>query len=121
MEKLRTYLTINAVFSQLNGLLAILLSSSLNDFFNISNEYILPFIGFNLAVFAIFVLVVSRKFIENKMLIKIISFLDILWVVGSVAIVVFGLFDLSRNGYILISVIAVWIGFLAYKQISLNK
>jgi hypothetical protein len=121
MEKLRIYLTINAVFSQLSGILAITLSLKLNNIFDISNEYVLPFIGFNLLVFSIFVLVVARKFLTNKTLVKWISFLDILWVVGSLLIVAFGLFGLSTSGYVVITVLATWIGFLAFKQITYNK
>ncbi len=39
---------------------------------------------------------------------------------GSLAIVAFGLFDLSKTGNIIISVVAVWIAFLAYKQFQNN-
>ena len=96
-------------------------SSGLNSFFNVQNEYVFSIIGLNLIVFSVFVWFVSRKQLTNKILITLISGLDTLWVLGSLIIILFGLFDLSRNGNILIGIVAVWIGFLGYKQFKNNK
>lgn len=121
MKELKRYLTINSIFSAISGLTMLLFSSKLNDLFAINNGYIFPIIGANLLVFAAFVWYVSNKQLSNKMLVTTISILDLLWVVGSFAIVVLGLFDISKIGNVIISIVAIWIGFLAYKQFKNNK
>ena len=118
---LQKYLTINSAFSALTGTLMLLFYKHLNAFFGITNEYVFPFIGLNLLAFSVIVGYVARKQLNNRLLVNIISGLDALWVVGSVAIVAFQLFDLTKNGYILIAAIAVWIGFLGYQQYSNNR
>lgn len=117
MKELKKYLTINSIFSAISGLIMLLLSNKLNNLFSIHNMYIFPAIGLNLIVFAAFVWYVSIKQLCNKLLVVTITVLDAFWVIGSVAIVLLGLFDLSTNGYILISTVALWIAFLAYKQL----
>lgn len=121
MKELKKYLTINSIFSAISGLTMLLFSSKLNDLFAINNGYIFPIIGANLLVFATFVWYVSNKQLSNKMLVTTISILDLLWVVGSFAIVVLGLLDISKIGNAIISIVAIWIGFLAYKQFKNNK
>ncbi len=116
MKELKKYLTINSIFSAISGSVMLLLSSNLNELFHIENIYVSPVIGANLLFFAAFVWYVSRKQLTNKILVTTITVLDILWVLGSFGIVIFGLFDLSNNGYILIGVVALWIAFLAFKQ-----
>lgn len=119
MKTLKTYLRLNSAFSLLTGLLMVLTSDILIKFFNIiDDQYLFDSIGVNLIVFALFVWYVSTKQLQNVLLVKLISFLDILWVIGSFIIVLFQLFNLSLNGYILITVVAIWIGFLAYKQLK---
>lgn len=119
--ELKKHLTINSGFSLTTGLGMLFFSNALNAFFNIENAYVFPVIGLNLIGFAIFVGYVSSKQLTNKMLVNLISGLDGLWVLGSFIIILFGLFDLSQNGNILIGIVAVWIGFLGYKQFVNNK
>ena len=118
MRKLRIYLRINSIFSLFIGIVMTYFSDELLEFFKIENKrYLLDVIGLNLIVFGLFVWYVSLKPLVQPALAKIISLLDIGWVVGSLLIVAFQLFDLSKGGYILISLVAVWISFLAYKQL----
>lgn len=121
MNKLKTYLRINSVFSLLTGVIIAHYSGALLVYFNInnvSNQYLFDIIGLNLIVFSLFVWYVSTKQLQNTFLVKLISFLDILWVLGSFVIVVFQLFNLSNSGYITITVVAIWISFLAYNQLK---
>lgn len=120
MKELKKYLTINSIFSAISGLTMLLFSSNLNKLFNIDNIYVFPIIGSNLLVFSAFVWFVFSRQLTNKILVTTITTLDALWVFGSFAIVILGLFDLSREGNILISIVAVWIAFLAYKQFKYN-
>lgn len=119
MKTLKTYLIINSMFSFLSGFFMIFFSGTLSEFFNITNTANLFYsIGLILIVFASFVWYVSAKQLQSVLLVKLISFSDILWVAGSLIIVGFQLFDLSQKGYSLITVVAIWIAFLAYKQLK---
>ena len=116
MNELKKYLTINSIFSAISGLTMLLFSSNLNKLFNIDNVYVFPVIGGNLLFFAAFVWFISSRQLTNKIMVTAITALDAIWVLGSFAIVLLKLFDLSNNGYIVISSVALWIAFLAYKQ-----
>lgn len=120
MKELKKYLTINIIFSAFSSLTMLLFSSNLNKLFNSNNVYVFPIIGSNLLIFAVFVWYVSIRPLINKNWVVTITALDALWVLGSFAIVSFGLFDLSNDGYIIVSSVAVWIAFLAYKQFKFN-
>lgn len=120
-KELKKYLTINSIFSAASGTAMLLLPSMLNEFFNIANPYVFPMIGLNLLVFSFFVWFVSRKLLDRKNFIILISGLDALWALGSLVIIAFELFDLSNDGYIVIGVVAIWIAFLGYKQFKNNQ
>jgi hypothetical protein len=121
MNELKKYLSINSLFSLASGAIMLAFSNTLNAFFNIENTFVFPVLGLNLLTFSAIVWYVSRKQLHNKLLVNIISGLDALWVVGSLAIIAFGLFGLSQNGTILIGLVAAWIGFLGYKQFQNNQ
>lgn len=113
---LKSYLLINGCFSFFSGTLMLILNEQLNFFFDISNPMVLTVIGVNLIVFSFFVLFVALAKPIKKLLVQLIVVLDILWVLGSVFIIIFALFDLSNNGYKTIGIVALFIGFLALKQ-----
>lgn len=121
MKELKTYLTVNSIFSALSGLTMLLFVGQLNELFGINNTYVFPVIGANLLIFSAFIFFVSVKQLSNKGLVTTITILDLFWVVGSFVIVAFGLFDISKSGNILIGIVAIWIAFLAYKQFKNNK
>lgn len=121
MNELKRYLTINSIFSAVCGIAMIILPVGLSSFFDIVNPYVFPVIGLNLIIFSLFVWYVSRKHLTNKTLVNLISGLDALWVLGSLIIVLFGLFELSKNGNILIVFVAIWIAFLGYKQFRYSR
>ena len=121
MKTLKQYLKINSFFSLLSGGIMILFVEELITFFGIYNAYIFPIIGLNLLVFSLFVWYIAHKHINSKSLINLISILDALWVIGSLIIVLFGLFELTTRGNILISAVAIWIAFLGYKQYKFNS
>ena len=121
MKELKKYLTINSFFSAISGLSMVLFPSTFDTFFNIEYPYVFSILGINLLVFAFMVGFVAQKQLGNKQLVNLISGLDGLWVLGSLGIIIFQLFDLSSGGYIAIGLVAVWIGFLGYEQYKNNK
>lgn len=120
MNKLKKYLIINSLFSGISGLILMFFSKQINLIFNIINNLVFPLIGTCLALFSIFVYVVWKKYYSNKLLINIISLLDLIWVIGSVIIIVTNPFQISKFGIIIIGTVAVWISFLCYQQFSNN-
>lgn len=121
MMQLKKYLTINSLFSGTSGLIMLIWSNWLNDLFSINNYYIFPVIGFNLLLFSAFTGYVLIRHLHNFKLVRFISLLDALWVAGSFIIVSFRFFDLSQLGYIIMSLVAVWIAFLAYNQFKYSQ
>ncbi|MCO4819136.1 MAG: hypothetical protein KC517_05895 [Bacteroidetes bacterium] len=121
MHKLKKYLLMNSAFSAISGLALVFMSDAINALFNIDNSIVLPAIGINLLVFSLIVYYVAIKLLKRNSLVTLISALDILWVIGSAVIVVFQLFNLSTAGYIVIGLVAIWIGFLGSMQIKYNK
>ena len=121
MNELKKFLLINSFFSIACGSIMLFFSIKLNSFFNINNEFIFQVIGLNLIFFSILVYYVSLKHLRNKSLVNIISLLDAVWVIGSLIIILFDLFNLSNNGKIIIGLVAVWIAFLGYKQFKNNQ
>ena len=121
MNELKKFLLINSFFSIACGTIMLFFSIKLNSFFNINNEFIFQVIGLSLIFFSILVYYVSLKHLRNKLLVNIISLLDAVWVIGSLIIILFDLFNLSNNGKIIIGLVAVWIAFLGYKQFKNNQ
>ena len=121
MRELKKYLLINSAFSGLSGLALVFISDHINTLFNIDNTIVLPAIGINLLVFSLIVYYGAVKQLKRNSLVTLISALDLLWVIGSAAIILFQLFNLSSAGYIIIGVVAIWIAFLGSMQIKYNK
>jgi hypothetical protein len=121
MEQLKKHLTFNAIFSLFSGFIMIFYSASLQSIFGFENSYVFPIIGGNLLFFAAVVYLVSVRYLDHKLFVNIISTLDGLWVIGSIIISGFQLFELSSNGYLIISTVAMWIGYLGYQQYLYNR
>jgi hypothetical protein len=121
LKILKKYLTINSLFSASSGIVMLLFSSMFTDIFQVSNVYVFPIIGINLLIFSIFVWYIASKKLSNKVWVWAITNLDIFWVLGSFAIVLFGWFSLSKIGTIITIGIALWIAYLAYNQFKNNK
>jgi hypothetical protein len=120
MAALKKYLIINSLFSALTGLVMLVFTSYLNTLFGITNDYVFPVIGLNLLVFSSIVYFVSIKQLNNRVLVNLISGLDALWVLGSLIIIMLGLFNISETGNIIIGIVAMWIAFLGFKQFRNN-
>lgn len=116
MTSLKNVLLVNAVSSGATGAALILFPASIATIFGTTESW--PFIdtGVFLFLFAAFVgFVASQRTIRQKLVRTIIT-LDILWVAGSLAIVILQLFNLTILGYILISAVAGWVALMAYLQ-----
>ncbi len=115
-QKLKNVLVSNALFSMTSGLIALFFSRPISVLMNIEKELILQIIGGGLVLFGGFVL--SQAFTKkaNLLLIKSIVIQDWIWVIASVIVIVFQLFTLSFNAYLLIGIIAIIVANFAYFQ-----
>lgn len=120
-KTLKKYLTINSLFSFISGMVLLFASEPLDAFLGVVNPFVLPIIGLNLLIFAIYVWYVSHKHLHNKLLVDIINVLDALWVAGSLILIQFNPFGLTNKGNAVIGLIAIWIAFLGYMQFKNNR
>ena len=87
-SSIKKYLLINSVFSGLGSCIILVFSTPLHSLFNISNVYVFPIVGINLIFFSISVAMVGNFFRQNKLYVRIIVSLEVLWVAGSCTIII---------------------------------
>lgn len=120
MGLLKKYLQMNGGFSLLSGLIMLLMSKRLAVLFGIGSNIIFLVIGIGLVGFSLFVFYVSQNVGKSKTFVQVITILDILWVVGSLALLVFRPFTITVIGNILIATIMMIIAFFAINQYRNN-
>ncbi|MEO6287558.1 MAG: hypothetical protein ABIN80_23435 [Dyadobacter sp.] len=116
MRTLKNVMLINAISSGATGLGLVIFSDFIAWLFE--TRATMPFIevGLFLLVFATLVFSVSRRNPLNANLVRLVIVLDVLWVVGSFAIVLFQPFAISVVGYVAIGAVALWVAAMAYLQ-----
>ena len=113
---LQNSLKMNGFFSLVSGLSLLLFSSFFKELLAVQHDLVLPILGGGLVLFAVTVLWTAFSKPVKPMAVKSIIIQDLVWVVGSVIIVVGQFFDLSAIGYELIVVVAVIVGAFAFFQ-----
>lgn len=118
-RKLLDYtLRINAAFSFLSGLGIILFDGVIADILSEKELGSLVPTGISLVIFSIFVCLVSMMPTLNKYLVITIITMDIVWVLGSIFLIIFGAAVFTKVGLVFIAGIAVIIALFAALQIS---
>lgn len=104
MNSLQKALTTNAIFSSCSGLIMLFFRTPLAQLFGL--EAALPFliIGIALLIFA-FSILVEIKWQRPKLVYNIIV-QDLLWVLGSIILLLWQPFGISTTGNILIAIVA---------------
>jgi hypothetical protein len=118
MISLKNVLLINAVSSGATGIGLVVLADTVAELFGTSAAGAVMGVGIFLVVFAAGVLNEALQRTTRITHVYIIIALDILWVIGSVAIVLPQLFNLSAIGYITITAVALWVAAMAYLQMK---
>lgn len=118
MLTLSNILKINALSSGSTGLLLVIFSKFSANLFAVSLE--IPFIstGIFLIVFSVFVAYQAYQTPLNAKDIVFIIWIDRLWVIASLVVVVLVYGSISTVGVIIIIAIAAWVGLMAYLQKS---
>jgi len=118
MISLKNVLLINAASSGATGAGLAVAGNFVANLFGVSQPYAFWGVGIFLVAFAILVFLEGFKNSASPGRVQLIITLDILWVVGSLVIVVFQLFDLTALGYVLISGVGLWVAAMAWLQIQ---
>jgi hypothetical protein len=118
MLSLKNVLLINAVSSGATGIGLVVLAETVANLFGTTAVGTVMGVGIFLVVFAAGVLNEAVQRTARLTHVYIIIALDILWVIGSIAIVLPQLFNLSAIGYIAITAVALWVAAMAYLQIK---
>lgn len=118
MISLKNVLLINAVSSGATGIGLVVLAETVAGLFGTTAVGAVMGVGIFLVVFAAGVLNEALQRTTRITHVYIIIALDILWVIGSIAIVLPQLFNLSAVGYSAITAVALWVAAMAYLQMK---
>jgi hypothetical protein len=124
MKQLKTVLLINAISSAAAGLLLILLATPLAVLFGVADTVFFTGTGIFLLLFASFVGYVATRPQLSAGLVKLVTLLDLSWVLGSIVLVIEYANLLTLIGSILIIAVAAWVGLMAllqYKGLSIFR
>lgn len=116
MIRLKNILRINSVSSGVTGLLLVLFSGFIADLFGASKTAPFTGVGLFLLLFAVYVYLQALKEPIQTKNIRLIIAIDTAWVIGSLIIILPGLFGLFIIGYILIGAVAAWVSAMAFLQ-----
>ncbi len=114
MNILKISLGSNAIFSFVSGLLLIVLHQSIAGWFEIENTAVFWIIGIGLIYFSATILWQLRTPKTKGILFIIIQ--DLIWVVGSIIILLTNPFDISELGNQLITIVGFIVFFLSIGQ-----
>jgi len=117
MLNLKQTLWVNSLSSGITGAGLVLLAPTVTKLFGLYSTGPINVVGVFLVLFALLVLYAATKEEANFRLIKVITTLDILWVISSVLLLCFlnSLFTLI--GVLAIAGVALWVALMATLQI----
>jgi hypothetical protein len=116
MITLKNVLLINAVSSGFTGLALIVAPQVIASLLEIAYPGVVFGVGVFLLAFSIGVYVVSRKTEPSRKAVESIVIMDSLWVVSSIAVVLFHLATESFLGNFIVTAIALWVALMAILQ-----
>lgn len=114
MNKLQKHLTANAIFSTLTGIIAIAFQEKVEQIFNVQSSNFFFIVGILLILFALTIVVEIKK--QRAIPVLWITTQDMLWVIGSIVLMVWNPFDISTVGNIIIGVVAIVVLLLGLGQ-----
>jgi hypothetical protein len=118
MITLKNVMLVNAVSSGATGAGLLLASNVVAGIFGANQTQPFVGVGIFLVAFAALVYLVSRQNPMNTNAVRLIIAGDTLWVVASLIIVLFQVFNISLLGYLLIGAVALWVAAMAYLQFN---
>lgn len=115
MNRLQVALLRNALFSGLSGVLLVLFNSRITDAFALyGNKEIFVVIGWLLLFFTA---TIAYEFVQQRHnWVMWIIIQDLLWVLGSIVLLLLRPFGISAVGNVAITVVACIVAFMGYSQ-----
>ncbi len=104
MTRLQTYLLTNAIFSGFSGVVLVAFSTRTAAIFGVPDNQSFVIIGFGLLLFSASVFLETVK--QRAMAVLWIIVQDMIWVVGSISILVLKPFSITNSGEWIIAVVA---------------
>lgn len=114
MNRLQKSLRLNALFSGLSGVLLVTAHSNIARLFEIAYSPILQVIGAGLIFFSLTIVYEIKR--QNLLGVLFIIVQDLLWVVGSMILLIFKPFEISIFGNGIIAAVALIVFFMAFNQ-----
>jgi hypothetical protein len=115
-DLLRNALRGNSLFSAITGAILIVASQGIANFMGIPNATLLLVLGIVIVGFAAFLFLQTRAQLLNISFGRVILVGDVLWVVASVIILAFDLFNLSNEGRWMVLIIGDIVGLFAIAE-----
>lgn len=104
MNNLQKALTANAIFSTLCAFILLIFTTWISDLFEIENQWSFLIIAFGLLIFVATIIIEIKQQREKAVYTIIIQ--DLLWVIGSIILLIIQPFGISEMGNIIIAVVA---------------
>ena len=114
MNQLQKSLLINAIFSGLTGILLVVFNKNIASLFGTSNTATFWIIGLALIFFAAIIIYEIKR--QKPIGVLFIIIQDLLWVSGSIVLLIFQPFDISITGNGIIAVVALVVLFMGMNQ-----
>ena len=114
MNQIQKALFINALFSGVSGIILITFHSAIASLFSVENTSVFWIIGIALIYFTATILFEWKR--QKQIGILLIIAQDILWVFGSLILLIFQPFTISTNGNWVIGIIAFIVLLMAINQ-----
>jgi hypothetical protein len=106
----------NAVFSGISGLLAVVMAPAAANLMGLSSSIEITIIGFGLLGYVPLLLWIASRQPVNTALAQTIIGLDILWVIGSLALILADPFGLTASGKWVVGILADIVALFALAQ-----
>jgi ribosome-associated toxin RatA of RatAB toxin-antitoxin module len=114
MNKLQKYLTANAIFSTLTGIIAIAFQEHVEKIFTVKPSNFFFILGILLILFALTIVVEIKK--QRALPILWITTQDMMWVISSIVVIIWNPFDIPTEGNIIIGAVAIVVLLLGFGQ-----
>ncbi|WP_298899724.1 SRPBCC family protein [uncultured Psychroserpens sp.] len=114
MNTLQKSLIANAVFSSTCGIISILFKNDLERLFGIASNNSFLILGILLLIFTLTLVIEVKK--QRALSVLWIIIQDLLWVIGSVILLLFDPFDITTEGHVIITIVAFVVLQLAFVQ-----
>lgn len=116
MASLKKWILINASFSTICALICLLFYPSIASSFGMKDSAFVFELGMSLLVFVAFILYTVYKLKLKKTMVYAVIAMDASWVLVSLCILLWQAFDLNREAYYVIGMVASFVGLFAWKQ-----